>query len=257
MNEIGISKNVRRIFKFLDDNTKRNIDEYIKYAMTRNYSFFNCKEDFENIFSFIDEYLESISEDNLLEIRSYTGYNFRNINNILRGTWNYDENGLLTDEIKNNNLHAADVISKEIAKFPHPQANFVTYRGSNIKGFHKYGITELSDLKNLKDKFLYEEGFTSTSFMENSCFFGKQNEYGKNCNIEVRYFITDECNDGIFLANSYLSYSDNQNEYLLDKNTLSKVINVDIDSNNNTAVISAIVIPKKLWNLVEARNFNR
>ena len=66
---------------------------------------------------------------------------------------------------------------------------------------------------------MYEQGFTSTSLKEESSYFKTQ-----GCNIEIRYLIPKDSKDGISLINDELSYSTNQNEYLLDKGSLSKIV---------------------------------
>jgi hypothetical protein len=44
-----------------------------------------------------------------------------------------------------------------------------------------------------------------------------------------------------------------QNEFLLNNGSLSKVIDVKIDENNNTAVLLVVLVPKKIYD----KNYNR
>lgn len=63
--------------------------------------------------------------------------------------------------------------------------------------------------------------------------------------------IADECEEGILLLdNSSMSYSLNLNEYLINKGTLFKVVDVDINEEKNQAVLRAVVIPKEKWNSI-------
>lgn len=247
--EVGKSKIVERLLKFCSAETRANIDDFVTGANFSQFTTFQSQNEVNNVFNeSIQEFLSSLSEQELLDLRTYTGYQFRNINNILRNTWNYEENGVLNDEIKIKYMLLAEKISRIISKYKAPNINFVTYRGTDIFAFKNYGIKELADLEKLKGNYLYEEGFTSTSLIEENSYFGKQLDDGRLCNVEIKYFVMNECEDGALLYNQNLSYSDTQIEYVLDKSALGKVTNVEINQNNNTAIISVIVIPKSRWN---------
>lgn len=43
--------------------------------------------------------------------------------------------------------------------------DFKTYRGTPLSHFKDYGINNIEDLNLLVGKFIYEEGFTSTSVL--------------------------------------------------------------------------------------------
>ena len=104
--------------------------------------------------------------------------NFKNINAILRGNWNYEENGLLNQEVEAKYRSLARNIENIIDKFLKPDTNFVVFRGVEANYFSKYGITSLNELASMKDKFIYEEGFTSTSILKDTSYFGKSLETG-------------------------------------------------------------------------------
>ena len=93
---------------------------------------------------------------------------------------------------------------------------------------------------------MYDRGFVSTSLLEDNCFFGKDNELGLNYNIKIEYMIPCEFRDGIFL-DANMSYSPNQQEFVLNSGNISKVCGVSIDKENNTATIRASLIPKEIY----------
>ena len=86
--EIGTSIQTRYINKLLDEDTKLEIDLIVKEAASYEYK----KPTFNNEFS------DSLSEEERMTIRSYTGYNYKKINAILRNNWNYEEHGRRIDE---------------------------------------------------------------------------------------------------------------------------------------------------------------
>lgn len=100
---------------------------------------------------------------------------------------------------------------------------------------------------------MYEEGFTSTSISSESSYFNKTLENGKTYNVGIKYLIPRESKDGILLSSSDLSYSPNQNEYLLNSGSLVKVLDVSVDSERNLAELVVMLIPKRLWDLENNR----
>ena len=106
------------------------------------------------------------------------------------------------------------------------------------------------------NSYYIEDGFTSTSLLRDSSFFNRELEWHEPCNIEIQYFIPEECNDGIPLINNDLSYSKNQNEFLLNKNSVSKIFDCKIDKENNVAYLKAVFIPERIWNK-EYSNINK
>lgn len=187
---------------------------------------------------------QQCNETDLMNLRTYTGYNFKSINAVLRDNWTYEENGLLTPEKEADFQNRATEISRIIRESPRVEEPFVTYRGTTLKEFKKYGITSLEELTCLKDKFLYESGFTSTAINERTSYFSKEIE-GVDHNIEIIYLIPGNSQDGIPLTTKDLSYSPAQQEYLLDCGSLSKVLNVEVT--NNQAILTVLLVPKYIW----------
>lgn len=250
--ELGHSKMTDTILRFISNDTKYEMEQYVEEVKSQQFMEMDSQETLKNIFKDnIDEFLSKVTQDELLDLRSYTGYNFKNINAILRNNWTYEENGILDQETKQRFFNLSNRISTVLNKFPSLPYNFMTYRGTSIDSFYKYGITTISDLVSMKNKYMFEEGFTSTSIIEDTCYFNKVLDTGKNYNIEIKYLITPEYEEGALLLNDDMSYSINQNEYLINKGSLTKVVNVEINHELNQAILTVVLIPRKKWDIVK------
>lgn len=234
----GTSLATRVIEKSLDENIKLEISSLLKEIPTYTYEKPNFSEEINN-------FLSNISEEQLLTLKGYSGLFSKKINAILRNNWNYDEHGKKTIEEEQKIKNDISIIDEIISNYPPNNYAFITYRGTSLDSLKKYGIDSLEDIIYLKGKYMYEEGYTSTSLEEQESYFNKE-IYGKINNIEIKYVIPPNSKDGIPLTTNDLSYSPNQQEYLIERNSLSKVIDVKI--NGTTAVITAILIPKSIWN---------
>lgn len=244
----GESRVTNMVLKMLGDETQNNINDYVDKVMSRNFTVIQSIEQVKETFSDSTEnFLNGLSEDELLNLRSYTGYHFWNINAVLRNNWNYEVNGALTPEKLNTYKELSDSVSTILDRFNSSSTDFVTYRGTTLDSFSSYGINDISELVTLKDKYIYEQGFTSTSILEESSYFNKTLDDGRFCNVGIRYLIPAENNDGALLIDDNMSYSKNQNEFLLNKGSLSKVVDVKIE--NNMAILTMVLVPKKVYDL--------
>lgn len=253
--EIGHSKMTDTILRFINDENKYEMEKFITEVSNQKFLEFKNEENLKNIFhNNISSFLDNINQEELLDLRTYTGYSFKNINAILRNTWTYEENGRLTEEEIKKYRILSENISSILNKFPPLPYNFTTYRGTTIDSFSKYGIHTVSELENLKGKYMYEQGFTSTSLIEDTCYFNKNLDTGKNYNIEIKYLITPDYDEGALLLNNDMSYSTGQNEYLINKGSLSKVIDVKINNELNQAILTVIVVPRKKWDIIKENN---
>lgn len=244
----GQNRFISILLKYLGNDIISEIDNYVLDLPNRK---FNPLEN--DTADTVNNFLSQLSSDELMIIRSYTGYQFKNINAHLRHNWNYEENGLLTPEIEQKYNDLSEKICTIAAKFPSLNTDFITYRGVDISAFKEYGIDTLYDLKDMQGKYLYEKGFTSTSTKRENSFFNRTLETGKNYNIEIQYLIPKESSDGILLAGQELSFSPGQNEYLINKDSLSRVINVSVNKELNQAQLTVALIPKKLWTMEEQK----
>lgn len=249
--QIGHSKKTDMILRFISDDKKYEMEEFINKISKEQFLEIKSEENLNNVFKDnISTFLDAVTQDELLDLRTYTGYDFKNINAILRGNWNYEENGILNEDIRKKYLFLAHNISSILSKFPPLSYNFTTYRGTTLSSFSKYGIDSINDLESLQGKYMYEEGFISTSVIEDTCYFNKILDTGLNYNVEIKYLITPEYDEGALLLNNDMSYSTAQNEYLINKGSLSKVIDVKRDNALNQAILTVAIIPRKKWDLV-------
>ena len=239
-NQKGISKDVRSLIRMITEEDKMNIEYFYVQSLTRNYHVIGEVGE-------IPEYVHNndLSYDDNNFLLNYSGYNYKHINAALRGTWNYEENG----NIENLPVYREDArrLSELIMKNPSElNDDIITYRGVDISYFRQYGIESLEDLQALDGQILHDRGFVSTSLLEDKCFFGMDNELGLNYNVKMEYMIPCEFRDGIFLDTN-MSYSPNQQEFVINSGNISKVCGVLIDKENNTATIRTALIPKEIY----------
>ena len=252
MNE---NRKLNMILKYIGEEKLTEIDEFASEVSKRNFIKFSSDKEVEVFFiDYLADFYNNNSRSDIDNIRTYTGIAFRRFNSLLRGIWNYDTNGLLTDDMKSKYLDYADNLSECIERSPTLSSNIKTYRGASLDSFKDYGISSLEDLKNLENKYYYESGFTSVSLVRDKSFFNRELEYHEFCNIEIEYLIPEESNDGIPLINDDLSYSKIQNEYLINKGSLSKIIDVKVSPDGKLAHMKAVLIPEKIWNITYNKN---
>ena len=249
------NKTVNLILKYIGIDKQTELDTFVNDVSKRNFVEFSSLEEVSAFFiDYLAGFYNNNSRSDIDNIRAYTGIAFRRFNSVLRGIWNYDTNGPLTDEMKSKYLDYADNLSECIEKSPTLSSNIKTYRGVSLDSFKGYGISSLEDLKSLENKYYYESSFTSTSLVRDKSFFNRELENHELCNIEIEYLIPEEANDGIPLINDDLSYSKVQSEYLINKSSLSKIIDVKVSSDGKLAYIKAVLIPQKMWNITYNKN---
>ena len=249
------NKTVNLILKYIGIDKQTELDTFVNDVSKRNFVEFSFLEEVSAFFvDYLADFYNNNSRSDIDNIRAYTGIAFRRFNSVLRGIWNYDTNGLLTDDVKNKYLDYADKLSECIERLSTLPTNIKTYRGVSLERFKDYGITSLEDLNSLENKYYYDSGFTSTSLVRDKSFFNRELENHELCNIEIEYLIPEEANDGIPLIDDNLSYSKVQNEYLINKGSLSKIIDVEISPDGKLAYIKTVLIPQKMWNITYNKN---
>ena len=124
-------------------------------------------------------------------------------------------------------------------------SNIKVYRGVTLDSFKSYGVNSISDLKSMVGQFFYERGFTSTSLIRESSAFSSNLDCWKGRNIEIEYLIPSEFSDGLPLITKDLCYTDIEHEYLISTGSLCKIVDVIIDGDK--AYLTAVLIPKKVW----------
>lgn len=229
-----LSNNVRKVFRYIDTEKCELINEYVINGMTKGYRNVDQSEFINN----------NISYEEIEFLREYSGYNYKHINNALRGIWNYNDNGNI--EARNRFINDGRRLSEIIKSNPsYVSKDFRVYRGVSIDYFREYGIEKIEDLVKLRGQFILDKGFVSTSISENDSFFKKKNELGINYNVMITYLIPKEFDDGIFLYGD-MTYSSNQKEYLINSYNMAKVVSVNIND-DSTANIVAVIVPKRVY----------
>lgn len=252
MNE---NKKLKLILKYIGNDKLIELDAFVNEVSEREFTEFSSLDAAKTFFiDYLATFYDNNSTSDINIIRAYTGIAFRYFNSVLRGYWNYEMNGLLNTEKKNEYLSYANKLSECIEKTTSLSSNIKTYRGVSLDSFKDYGITSLEDLNILEGKYYFESGFTSTSLIRNKSFFNKELEFHEHCNIEIEYLIPVESNDGIPLIDNNLSYSNLQGEYLINKSSLVKIIDIKIDSDAKLAYMKVVLIPLKMWNITYNKN---
>ena len=143
----GTSWFTRYIKRSLGEEKNNEINSFIEESMSEEFFDFSSEAEIhEYLGEIVKQYVYSLNMDEISDLRFYTGYDFRNINNTMRGKWNYEENGLLTQEKKDMYNELGERIYKVINKFPQLNLNIKAYRGVNIKAFWDYGVYTLDDI---------------------------------------------------------------------------------------------------------------
>lgn len=237
---IGESNYVNTFLRFISDENKKDMENYFLNSLTKDYTQFSSALEVDAAFAS----MPGFNYDESLYIAEYSGTNFTNINNAVRGRWNYEENGHISQ--MNRFKEDADKISSIIEKNPFYAGSFKAYRGVSLDYFKEYGISSLEDLTAMQGKFMFDQGFVSTSLLRDDSFFVKKPNTGVNYNIEIEYLIPEDFGDGVYIGdNPNLSYHADEHEYLINKGNLSRVASVRIDG--DTAHLTMVMIPKSIY----------
>lgn len=259
--EQGINSSTRYAMTYIGKTKLEEIEIYVKQVLKEDCKVFESKEEILDVFdTFLNAFFETTNYEEREILKRYTGLDFRKVNSILRGIWDYEKNGVLTEDIKKEISEYARVLRSVLLKAPSLPFNINVYRGLGIEAFYSYGISNLGDLICLKGKYMYEEGFTSTSLLRTNSFFTKPPEWGSTCNIEMECIIPASSEDGVALILDEISYSSNQLEFLISSSSLFKVVDVIIDEEKRSAKIKTILIPERIWNPLDyemERNQNK
>ena len=246
--EKGLSNLTKYLFRYLEPGKEEEMDIYISDVLDRDYLTLESDEQVSEIFGeMAAEFTMGLTYKEASNLRYYTGFSYKEINAILRDKWNYEQHGLLTEEKRQSYSQTGEEVEKIVYKFPSLGRNIKTYRGVTLAQFRDYGIHSLEDLKAMEGKYFYDSGFTSTSLVRKSSLYNTEAfQIGKR-NIEIEYLIPEDCRDGALLLDEYTSHYKAENEYIINSGSLIRILSVDIDKENNTAFLRAILVPKKVW----------
>lgn len=246
--EKGMSQLTKYLFRYLEPGKEEEMDIYISDVMDREYLSLESDEEVSQVFGeMAADFTMGLTYKEALSLRSYTGFSHKEINALLRDKWNYEQHGLLTDEKRREYSQIGEDVEKVVFKFPPLDRNIKVYRGVTLAQFRDYGINSLDELTAMQGKYFYDSGFTSTSLVRKSSLYNTEAfQIGKR-NIEIEYLIPEECHDGALLLDEYTSHYKAENEYIINSGSLIRILSVDIDKENNTAFLRAILVPKKVW----------
>ena len=227
------------------------VREFIDNAVDRNYKTYDGPTALsEGLHAYKAALADTFTLGDAAKIRGYSGFSeFQLVNQVARGIWIPDILVPKTEKL----FSLAKVLNTDIhdtlERAPSLGEDTAVFRGTNLDGFRDYGIHSLDELTKLQNQFYIDRGFLSTSMTRDESFFQKgfDDTYRKPCNIQIRYQVPKEFHKGIALINKELSYSPQQNEYLMDKSLLSYISDVQIDSENDCAYLTATVIPTELY----------
>ena len=133
--EIGVSKDVRRIMRYISDERVNMIGSFCSETKDRDYREFTDPE--MALMSIEQPSLVGEDADVFL---NYSGYNFRHINNAARGRWNYEENGNLD---KSQYEAIANRMKRCIDENQSSVGNIKVFRGVTLDYFRDYGLYSL------------------------------------------------------------------------------------------------------------------
>ncbi|MEG1288407.1 MAG: ADP-ribosyltransferase [Bacilli bacterium] len=129
-------ENVSNLVASLEKDRQVIISDFIKSFSQSEVIKFTDEVTLENAFNNeLQSFLTTITNSEKEDIRSYTGFDFKNINAILRNEWNYEQNGLYTLEKREYYDYLISRIENAINKFPPAQFDFLVHRGVNLHFF--------------------------------------------------------------------------------------------------------------------------
>ena len=227
-------------------------ERFLGIISGENVQEFQSAEAFDEANSgYIDKVESSLSVGEKEALKEYSGFNYKWINGVMRGVWDYELLGAKTDEAEQRFLETAKVINGAIAKAPDIKEDFMVFRGTNLDSFRGYGVDSVADLEKMKGQFHLEQGFLSTSIVESDSFAGRaefDDVQRKACDITMRYRVASGTHDGILLAGDELSYSGNQNEYLIRSGSLAYISDVEIGEDGQSAILDCVLVPSQFYN---------
>ena len=238
MNNIKMSSDLRLFLRLIPEDEKENITMFYNECIDRDYKEF---DNIEMALMDIDNGYKYKYDD--MEILSYfSGFEYSRINAAARDKWYYQRHGNINDKPKYEKI--VREITEAIDKNQNSVGNIKVFRGVDLSYFSEYGISSLEDLEGLKGGFLLDEGFVSTSLIEDNCFYRKTNNLGLNYNVKIEYLVPEEFGDGVALG--YFSHHPDECEYLINSYNMAQVVDVNKDGVDG-AVIQAMLIPKYVY----------
>jgi len=241
------SKVNRRLERIQKEGKWQALTNYINKMVNTEPRDYSSPEEFKEANPGYVEALHNMSYKDKNALRRYTGMDYIGINCISRYGWDYPKMGLYNQAKEEYYKEAIENVSEAINHAPTPSEDLVTHRGTNIRTFVGYDIGTISNLKKMQGQFLAEKGFLSTSLTKKHSYVNQDfsNTLHEECNIEVYYHIPAGAKGAAALLTSDVSQVLEQQEVVIDKDTLNYISEVTIVSPNH-AIVDMIMIPKEL-----------
>lgn len=231
------------------------VEAFINSALQSEYQEFAPNHDFEEFATNYAEAVEDVLDSSdQAALKSYSGLGYKAINQVARGFWDYDTLGRQTPEKLEAARESIAQVSHAITSAPAIGVNFATFRGTNLDSFRDYGVNSVADLANLENQLFLDTGFCSTSFIADHSFAGRtfDDPLRKSCNITIKYLVPAGSHEGVGLLTDRLSYSPNQNEYLINRDNLSYISKVAISKDQSSAELEMALIPREIYDPASA-----
>lgn len=229
-----------------------HVKDFLESALNRDYHDFSHDtaadlDQFSDIYS--EQLSSALSPEDQAALKRYSGFDYKTINQVARGQWNYDLLGAKTPEKAASAEDAVEHISHAISTAPAIDADLIAHRGTNLDSFQRYGINSLSDLNGLKNQFFLETGFTSTSLTDNTSFANREfdDPLRRTCDIAIEYLLPAENRETIGLLSHDTSYNPEQREVLINKDSLSYISQVEVSPDASSAKLQMVLIPRQIY----------
>ena len=236
MGRQGTTFTTRMIMNSLSEERRNIFDSFCGECNDRSYEKI---EDIDKVLMFIN--LPVLNDEDRLSLSHYSGFSYFDLNRAIKNKWTYEENG--TQERFNEFKKYAEDLQNTIANNQASIGNVKVYRGVPLKYFREYGINSLDELDSLKGQILVDQGFVSTSLVEDDCFYRKDPNNGINYNVMIEYSVPEEFTDGIVMVGE--SHFTGESEYLINAWSLAQVSDVVRDGDG--VIIKALLVPKYIY----------
>ena len=152
------------LFRMLSPERELALDSFCSDCSEREYTKFDS---LDHAYTHI-EFPKLIYKD-WESLKHFSSFGYFDLNRAVKGTWNYEDNGS-ANRMETYKKYADDVCSA-IKNNQTSIGNVRVYRGVPIKHFKEYGINSVDELVAKEGQYLLNSGFTSTSLVEDKCFY--------------------------------------------------------------------------------------
>lgn len=234
------------------------VAEFLRDALAKDYQEFSANTpEYDQFTNSYAELLDStLDYPTKSAIHEYSGNGYKAMNQVARGFWDYEVLGKKTPEAFAHAQALNEKLHSTILSAPSPDIDFVTYRGTDLNTFRGYNANSISELKNLQNQFFLETGFCSTSLLQNQSFTNTNfdADMHKNHNIEIKYLIPKDSQECIGLLTHDLSQYPDENEFLINQDSLSYISKVEVAPDQSSAKLEMTLIPRHIYDPAYSRD---